>query len=189
VGNHVGDVQTVQAAALGRVQSTEGVNQSEAEGRLHQVSASSGHHPPEPPVVSATRRQKAWVVPPLWELFVHNEEEPMVPALHDVSVSGAAANHSLLADRALHQPSASATVPQGFNTVAHPILDQRLPLEQRFGYCAEVVLRILCRRHGISTKGGKAAQIEGLVAVYAGRGSEAEAVLTIGSLPCCKEER
>ena len=72
---------------------------------------------------------------------------------------------------------------------AHPILDQRLPLAQRFGYCAESVLRILCRRHGLSTKGGKVAQIEALVAAYAGRGPEAEAVLGIGSLPCCKEER
>ena len=80
------------------------------------------------------------------------------------------------------------TVPQGTPALPHPILDQWLPLVQRFGYCAESVLLILCRRHGVSTKDGKMAQVKELVAVYVGRDCEAEAVLTLGGLPIYKDE-
>ena len=79
-------------------------------------------------------------------------------------------------------------VPQSCRSVPHPICDRHLPLAQRFGFCAGTVLRILCRRHGLTTKGGRDVQVQKLAAFYAEQPDKAEVVLTVGSLPLPGED-
>ena len=85
-------------------------------------------------------------------------------------------------------PTATVPSPEAVLAVEHPILDRRLPLAQSFEFCAGAVLRTLCIRHGMSAKGGRVVLAQKLALFFAERGDEAEAVLTLGSLPLSQEE-
>ena len=69
------------------------------------------------------------------------------------------------------------------DAAAHPILDQTLPLSQRFGYCAKSALRSWCDDFDIPARTRKQVLAQRLAAYFIKNSLSAESLLDTGSLP------